>query len=268
MDVNNISTNINTLNTSAPLQLDRSAASSRIENKNDDSLSLVVNDYNKKRDSLSIDVQSLNEGIAVSKISQNALNKEIVSLNKVQTALENIKNDDSFVEDKNTIKTQTNEFLKDFNDVAHQTKFKNEKLLSVDMYDEKKEIEISTGNSNYSIEKPNTPEYSSQIFDAINLADLNNPEHLDLVINKVKEVSSKLEKVNENFSQLEEKLINNAKDTLDTQTNLFNEIKTNEGKHFGKESNDFSKTNVSANLGYLAGAQANIVQSQSVRLLS
>ncbi len=268
MDVNNINTNINPLNTSAPVQLDRSAASSKIENKNDESLSLVVNDYNKKRDSLSIDVQSLNDGIAISRISQNSLDKQITSVKEIQKTLETIKNDDFFVDDKNSIKTQANELLKDFNDVAHQTKFKKENLLSVDIYDEKKEIEINTGNSNYSIAKPNTPEYASQIFDAVKLADLNNPEHLDLVINKVKEVSSKLEEITNEFSEIEEKLIDNAKDTLNTQTNLYNENKTNEGKHFGKESNDFSKTNVSANLGYLAGAQANIVQSQSVRLLS
>ena len=39
-------------------------------------------------------------------------------------------------------------------------------------------------------------------------------------------------------------------------------------KNFGKESSDFSKTNINSNLGYLAASQANIVQAQSVRLLS
>lgn len=268
MDINNINTNINTLNPSVPLQLDRSSATSRIENTKDESLSLIVNDYNKQRDALSIDVQSLNDGIAISKISQNAVNKQLESVNQIQASLENLKSDELDIQDKNQIKNQTNEFLKDFNDIAHQTKFKKENLLSVDFYDEKKEFEINTANGNFSMPKPNTPDYSSEIFDSINIADLNNPEHLNLVIDKVKEVSTKLEKITNDFSQMEEKLVDNAKDTLNTQVNLYNEIKLNEGRNFGKESNDFSKTNVSANIGHLAASQANIVQSQSVRLLS
>jgi flagellin len=42
----------------------------------------------------------------------------------------------------------------------------------------------------------------------------------------------------------------------------------NKDRNFGQDSTDFSKTNVSVNMGYLAASQANIVQAQSVRLLS
>ena len=35
-----------------------------------------------------------------------------------------------------------------------------------------------------------------------------------------------------------------------------------------EKNHDFSKTNVNSNLGYLVASQANIVQAQSVRLLS
>ena len=42
----------------------------------------------------------------------------------------------------------------------------------------------------------------------------------------------------------------------------------NKDKNFGKESSDFTKNNIIANSGYLAASQANIVQEQSVRLLS
>ena len=70
MDVNNINTNINNLNTSPSLQqLDRSSSANEIKKVSEEGLDLSISSYNQQRDELSINVQSLNQGIAVSNIA-------------------------------------------------------------------------------------------------------------------------------------------------------------------------------------------------------
>jgi flagellin len=264
MDVNSISNNISTLNTSSSLVLERTGSSKAVNNKSEDSTNLYINDYNKKRDELSLNVQSLNEGIAISKIAQNSIEKQQSYLSNIQTKLEN---NDS-LKNKNDLKQSINEDLKSFNQIAYSTKFKSENLLATDYYDEKTTIDINTKNSNFSIEKPNTPSYANDIFELSNNSDLNNPEALQTLSSKVQSSSNQLQNIYSDFSELENNLKNSAKNTIQEQLNLYNENKMNKDRNFGQDSSDFTKTNVSSNMGYLAASQANIVQEQSVRLLS
>lgn len=77
-----------------------------------------------------------------------------------------------------------------------------------------------------------------------------------------------MENIKDDFKDLQEKLKESAKSSIQDQISLSNENRKNKDLNFGKESNDFTKTNVMSNMGYLAASQANIVQEQSVRLLS
>lgn len=132
----------------------------------------------------------------------------------------------------------------------------------------KKEITINTDNQNFSIEKINTPDFANQIFETINAANLNDPAQLDAAISKVENSSNQIQNISDKFTELGNKVEESARDTIKDQVDLFNENKVNKDKNFGKESLDFSKNNIFANVGYLAASQANIVQAQSVRLLS
>ena len=265
MDVNSINNNnISTLNSSASLQLERSSSTNKVNNTPKDALNLNINDYNKKRDELSLNVQSLNNGIAASKIAQNSIEKQQEYLINVQNKLEKITN----YEDKNDIKQSINEDLRSFNQIAYETKFNKESLLVVNNYDDKTSIEVNTKNSNFSIAKPNTATYANEIFEAVNTSNLNDPNTLNGVVNKVASSANQLQNTFEEFTEFGNRLETSARETIKDQINLYNENKFNKDKNFGKESSDFSKTNISANLGYLAASQANIVQEQSVRLLS
>lgn len=264
MDVNSINSNISTLNTSSSLNLEKVSSSKPINKISEDSTNLYINEYNKKRDELSLNVQSLNEGIAITKMAQNSIEKQQEYLGNVQTKLENANS----YEDKNDLKQSINEDLRNFNQVAYETKFKKENIIATNYYDDKKSIDINTKNANFSIEKPNTPTYANEIFELSNNSDLNNSTNLEQVSSKVRTSSNQLKNTYDDFTEFGNKLEFSAKETIKAQVDLYNENKINKDRNFGKESNDFSKTNVNANLGYLAASQANIVQAQSVRLLS
>jgi flagellin-like hook-associated protein FlgL len=264
MDVNSINNNISTLNNSSSLQLEKSSSSSKINSSSKDALNLNINDYNKKRDELSLNVQSLNNGIAASKIAQNSIEKQQEYLSNIQDKLEKISN----YEDKNDVKQSINQDLRSFNQIAYETKFNKESLLVVNNYDEKTSIDVNTKSSNFSIEKPNTATYANEIFETVNNSNLNDPNALNGVISKVANSAIQLQNTFEEFTEFGNRLETSARETIKDQINLFNENKFNKDKNFGNESSDFSKSNVNANVGYLAASQANIVQEQSVRLLS
>lgn len=264
MDVNSISNNVSTLNPSSSLNLERVSSSKSVNKISEDSTNLYINEYNKKRDELSLNVQSLNEGIAITKIAQNSIGKQQEYLGNVQTKLENANS----YEDKNDLKQSINEDLRNFNQIAYETKFKRENIIATDYYDDKKSIDINTKSANFSIEKPNTPTYANEIFELSNNSDLNNSTDLEQVASKVRTSSNQLQNTYDDFTEFGNKLEFSAKETIKAQVDLYNENTINKDRNFGKESNDFSKTNVNANIGYLAASQANIIQEQSVRLLS
>lgn len=264
MDVNSINSNISTLNTSSSLNLDKIGASKSVTKTSEDGANLYINEYNKKRDELSSNVQSLNDGIAVTKIAQNSIDKQQGYLKNIQTKLENANS----YENKNDLKQSINEDLRNFNQVAYDTKFKRENIIASNYYDDKATIDVNTKSANFSIEKPNTPTYANDIFELSNSIDLNNPEALQTLSSKVQTSSNQLQSTYNSFTEFGNKLENNARETIKEQVDLYNENKTNKDRNFGNDSTDFSKTNVNANMGYLAASQANIVQAQSVRLLS
>lgn len=264
MDINSINNNISTLNNPTSLQLEKSLSSSKIVNNNKDALNVNINEYNKKRDELSLSVQSLNNGIGMTNVAQNAIEKQQNNLTNIQDKLEII---DTY-ENKNDIKQSINDELRSFNQTAYETKYNKESLLTLDYYDEKSTIDISTKTSNFSIEKPNTATIANEIFETINNSNLNDTNALNEVVVKVDNSVKQLQNTYDNFKDLENKLETSAKETIQEQVTLFNENKISKNKDFEKDSADFSKSNITSNMGYLAASQANIVQEQSVRLLS
>lgn len=268
MDVNSINNNISTLNNQPSVELNKTGASNKIEKVDNESLSLSVNQYNQRRDELSLNVQSLNEGIAISKIAENSLNKQEDFLNDIKKNLESLKSDDTNLQDKNDIKEKINQDLQSFNQLAYETKFANKNILNVDYYDEQKNIEVNTSSENFSIDKPNTPQIANDIFEGLNESNLNLPDDLEKVLDKVETATRQIQTITNEFTDFGNKLESSARGTIQEQQNLYNEAKVNKNRNFGNESSDFTKTNVTANVGYLAASQANIVQEQSVRLLS
>jgi len=224
MDVNAINNNsISSLNTSSSssLQLEKSSLSGKINNSEKEALNLSISDYNKQRDELSLNVQSLNDGIAMSKIAQNSIEKQQDYLKNIQNKLENINN----LENKNDIKQSINEDLRNFNQVAYETKYKNESLLVNSYYDDKNSIDINTSSENFSMAKTNTANFANDIFETVNNSDLNNPENVSNALNKVASSSSELQNVSNQFSQFSKQLEEKALENIKEQNNLYNENK-------------------------------------------
>ncbi|WP_072680570.1 hypothetical protein [Arcobacter sp. LA11] len=267
MDVNSINNNIASLNSVPQQHIDRANSTEQINN-NDPFLKLSISDYNKKRDELSQSLQAFNEGIGISKTAQNGLEKQQEYLQNIQEKLTDLKNDDNIDYDKNTQKNDVNLELLKFREEAFQTKYKNENLIAIDDYEDDLTVNIFTKEAYFSIDKPNTPDIASQLAQEISNTDFNNTDALEETINKVENSINQLQNLKDQFTDLGNKLESSARVSIQEQVELSNQNRANKNINFGNEVNDFSKTNIQANVGYLAASQANIVQEQSVRLLS
>ncbi|RXK00889.1 hypothetical protein CRU98_00120 [Arcobacter sp. CECT 8986] len=266
MDVNSINTNVSNLNSLQQQELNRSSNTSKIAPISDEALSLNISEsYNFKRDELSNSLQTFNEGIAISEIARTGINKQVNILSNIQDKLQT-----QDIEDKNQLKNDIANDLKDFTSVAFDTKFKRETILSIEdnYYNENNQsFQIETKEANIEINKINTPLISNDLANNLQKKDLNNETQFNDFVEMVDNNKKYLQNLSDNFKQTSMQIQENAKEVITKQYELASNNQTN-NVNFGKEANDFSKNNVISNMGYLAVSQANIIQEQSVRLLS
>ena len=267
MDVNSINNNISNLNNIPQQQVGRSESTSQVEN-NDEFLKLSINEYNKQRDELSASLQAFNEGIGISKTANNGLGNQEESLKSIRDVLKDLQTNNSPETDNNQVKNGINQELLKFREEAFQTTYKSENLIALDDYEENLTVDISTKEAYFSIDKPNTPEISSGIAQVLSASDLNSTDALEATINTVENSINQIQNLSDQFTDLGNKLESSARTSISDQIELSNQNRINSQVDFPKEVTDFSKSNINANAGYLAASQANIVQAQSVRLLS
>jgi len=270
MELNSINTNIQNLdNNTSPLQLNRNNAPDKVsEVAAKESLNVDVKEYNAKRDELSLNVQNLNDGIAQIKISENGLDEQKSILQRIQQNIQDAQNEDGKILDSNELKNSLNNELQRFNEIAFQTKYNGQALLSNDMYEESNnQISISTKNDNFDINKPDTTLISNDIFNTYNTSDLTQPQAVDQLTQKVESSANLIQNTIDQFNAFGDRLETSARQTLQEQVDLYNQNSIKELTNYVNESNDFNKTNVTANQGYLVASQANILQEQSQRLI-
>lgn len=268
MDVNSIDNSLVSLNNlSNNKQIGKSSQSSTVSN-NDGFLNLTINEYNKKRDELSNSLQTFNQGIGLSKIAQQGLAKEQESIQNIQSMLTQINNNPNFYGDNNEIKNSINNELQNFRNDAHQTRYNRESLLSIDNFQSNATIEISTKEAYFSIEKPNTPLIATSISQEIAKSDFNNQNDVSNVLDTVEKGLNDLNNIQSQFQDLSKNLEISARNSIKEQIDLSTQNRKNKEINFQNEVTDFTKSNINSNSGYFVTSQANIVQDQSIRLLS
>ncbi|RBQ29923.1 hypothetical protein [Aliarcobacter vitoriensis] len=263
MDINAINSanniqNLNHLNNNSNVSINKAQLKYSVEDFNNvSSENLNVSRSSILKSEFSQDIQSLNDGIAKSQIAQNSMDKLQGFLKNIENKLENSQN----VDDKNELKKSINQDLREFNQIAFDTKYKGENLIANRFNDNQESIEVSSNNNIYSIEKPNIANFTNKIFDVVNNGNLDNEQDVQNALNTISNTSNQLEGLSNQFVEFSKQLQSDAKNQIIEQN-------FNQTINFGRESSDFSKSNINVNAGYLAAAQANIIQEQSVRLLS
>lgn len=264
MDINNINqvNNLGNVSTQTTHNVNNTKA---VSSNDKDASNVAIKDLTQgDRNTLSLTLKTLNEGIATSKIAQDALQKQAELLSTLTNKLEE-KNTNNLTQDQqDDIKKAIVMSLQNFNEIAQNTKFNNNSLLNKD----EQYLNIVTNNASFSIEMPNTTQISDSLITSFRQTDLSNPESINQLSNALKQFESAINNSTKEFQSVEKSLQTVAKDTIQDQLKALESKAVSNNINFGQEMLDFSKTNVTSQLGFLVSSQANTVQAQSVRLLS
>ncbi|MFA6789775.1 MAG: hypothetical protein WC149_01300 [Arcobacteraceae bacterium] len=264
MDINNINQVNNLGNVST--QTTHNVNTTKAVTSNDkDASNVSIKDLTQgDRNTLSLTLKTLNEGIASSKIAQDALQKQAEVLNTVTQKLDEKEGNSITQDEQDELKKEIVMSLQNFNEIAQNTKFNNNSLLNQD----EQYLNIVTNNASFSIEMPNTTKISDGLITSFRETDLNNPQSLNQLSNAFKESATTVNNSAKELQSVEKSLQTVAKDTIQDQLKELESKAVSNNINFGQEMLDFSKTNVTSQLGFLVSSQANTVQAQSVRLLS
>lgn len=267
MDVNSISNNIGNLNPVAQQNLDRTNnthASSQIVK--DEAINLTISQvYQQKRDELSQDLQSLNEGIAFTEIAKQGLEKQSKSLENIQQELYKVDTMDPEHNGTN-LKNNIAVHLQEFNDIAESTTFKNEQILHKDF--NSTDLNLSTPKKDFVLESTNTKDISTKLIQKINDNSLTSQDDIHDAIDDVQVARKEVSGLHKKYTAQRNDIEEGARETITDSINLSRQNARIRTVDFGQETADFSKTNITSNIGHLIASQANIVQEQSVRLLA
>lgn len=270
MDVSNVNVGSNVNLNNIPKQyVEKSKYSNSINavDEKDDALRLSISDiYNKKRDELSHTLQNLNQGIAVSQIAIKALGNQQDSLKNIEKSLIKLEVGGDYEKNRFDTANQISDELNNYNNQAQSATYKKRSLLNDQYGDEV--ISIVTNSTNYTIKGINTKAISQELFDNLQTNTLSSKEEIDSAIDSVNKAIDTSLVFSNNFQELQNDMKQNARSTLNEQLNLLKENTKLKDSNFGSDSVDFSKTNISSNLGYLAASQAHIIQEQGSKLLA
>ncbi|MDX9797051.1 MAG: hypothetical protein RBT24_09480 [Arcobacteraceae bacterium] len=264
MDVNTIN-NVNNLNNVSTQTTHNVHNTKAVASNEKDASNVTIQDLTQgDRNTLSLTLRTLNEGIATSKIAQEALQKQEELLNNVTEKIDSQLGNTLNEEEQNELKKEIVVSLQNFNEIAQNTKFNNNTLLN----QEDQYLNIATSTSSFSIQMPNTTTLSDNLITSFRQTDMTNPQSLNELSTAFKEGATSVNNTAKELQSVEKNLQEVAKDTIEEQMNALTAKATNNNINFGKESLDFSKNNITSQLGYLVSSQANTVQAQGVRLLS
>lgn len=217
------------------------------------SLNLSPNATKSQRSSFLQDIEQVNEALAISQIAINGLEKQSSVLTNIKKALTQTSTDNA-----TEVKTvDIKQFLQQFSNIGADTKYNNQSLLSQD--NEDTQITINLNENSLDVTKPDTTKITSELDKLLNKPLLSKDE-VNNLMNTVDSGLQKLQDFLKNFSQIKDKSIDVAKDITAKQQN--------DNANFGKESSDFSKTNLTSQMGYLLASQANANQASNIKLLA
>ncbi len=269
MEVNNLNSVSNVSVNNVPKQyVDKSKFDGTVGtvDETNDALKVSINEiYNKKRDELSHSLRNLNEGIAATQISVNALEKQQQNLQNIGTSLIKLENSGDYENKRFETAQEISDQLNAYNKEADNARY-NKKLLLDDQYGDEV-INVVTQSKNFQINGVNTKAISQDLVNSLQSNALSSSNDVTSALGNVEDALKKSRTFSEDFSQMNGEMKQVARGTLNQQINLLKENSRLKDMNFGSDFSDFSKTNITTQLGNLAASQAHIIQEQTSKLL-
>ncbi|QOG11431.1 hypothetical protein [Arcobacter sp. FWKO B] len=205
-------------------------------------------------------VSMLNNTFAITQIAQKGLDKQEEILKK----MENVILADNETKSVDVKKSELIDLVKDFNKSIQNTRFNNEMLLTTEKSFE--EITMVTNDDTFFIQTPDMQSTMENIAKIVVKYD----GSVDTNEKLAQEINKGLENINNysnTYDSVQKHITSNPLSNLIPNFDTSNLNANTLFVDFGKDMTDFNKTNITSQLGYLAAAQANILQEHTSKLL-
>ena len=265
---NNSQVYLNDVNSSSSLALERVAAGLAINKASDDASGLAIADMLRtETSSLGQSIENANSGIAMSNIAQGAMREQKQILEDIKTETLKAMTGTTSAEGREAIAQQINKYIDQFEQIAQQTNYNGEQLLTSTGDPALDDLSISGEEEIVSLQKADTTSISDTL--RTFMADFaTNPNSMSGLLNAVDQGMNDLSSYESDFGSASNALESMARNYMTAETNTKSAESILRDLDFSSGIANFNKTNIQSQIGYLVQSQANAVQSRTVALLS
>jgi len=266
MNINSVNNyGIDSVGNAQSSALEKIATGLSINSASDNSSSLAIaTNLNVQRSTLNQSLSNVNSGIAVSNIAQGGINEQKNILEKIQTLSLQASSSTTSQDGKEAIKNDISHFLDQFNAIASSTTYNGQQLLTGD---EKDLSVITDTDDTINMNSVETKSISSSIGSFLDTF-TTNEQSLNNLFDATKNGLAKLSELETQFASSSTQLASAGRTALSAQTSIAQANSSIQDIDYGKAVSDFSKSNITAQIGLLAATQANAIQARNVALLS
>jgi len=255
--------------------LNRIATGVTLNQASNDASSLAIsNNLQVQANGYSSAIENTNSAIALTQIADGAIKEQSNILDNVKEKLLQASTDTTSQEGRDAILKEVKSLLEQFDNIASSTNYNSNNLLQNSQSDNNAstDLQFQSGNENADIIESSGVQSNTQ---GLGLSALLNQDESSFsaadaraILGNVDSAISGLSDIRSEFGSVSNQLESSMRNLL-TQKNQTIEANSVFDTDYAKESANFSKQNVLAQIGAFATAQANNINQQTVgKLLS
>jgi flagellin len=265
MDINTSTINSSALQSASSLERISSAVA--INQSSDDASGLSIADaLGSQQYSLSQSIENMNNGIAMSNIAQSGIAAQKDILEEINTLTLQSLSGTTSPEGIETIASQINKFVEQFDTIANSTNYNGQSLLQTSG-DASDDLTIQDTSSTIEMQKADTKSVSDSLKSF--LSDFTTSrDSREGLLDALGNAQNQLASFTSGFSSSANAMESNARNALAAATNTAAARSSILDVDYGSEISDFSKSNILNQIGTIMQSQANAIQTRNISLLT
>lgn len=233
----------------------------------------IANDLLSQANQTSAAIENSNSAIALTQIADKAISEQSDILDSVKKNLLQAASDTTSDEGREALLKDTQALLKNLDNIADSTSYNNQTLLQNSKEDRSSSDNLAFQLGNTSLDTIDTSSIQSNT-SGLNLEELLNADVSNFsaedargFLNSVDEAIETLNNYRAEFGSTQNQLKSSSKNLISQEVQGLNASSVYD-TDYAKESSNFSKQNILAQVGAYGQAQANLTQSNVIKLLS
>lgn len=267
MNVNGSYTHVQGFSEVQTNSIEKLGSAHEINKASDDASGLAIaQQLGLQKSTLSQAIENASSGIALSNIAQKGISSQKEILSNIREETLRASNGTLSEEGRDIIKKQIEKYLEQYEQVSESNSYNGNQLLKT-AGDSTDDISIATDDDIIAMEKADTTSISDSIRSL--MGDFTtNPDSRDALLDVLDNGIDELASFASDFGSASNALESYGRNAITAETQTASAKSSIIGLDYAKESENFNKTDLMSQIGYLIQTQANAAQTRNITLLS